>query len=47
LIFVLYPIKEEMGIGMILISAIAGFSLLAVVVNKFGSEALQWFVWYD
>jgi hypothetical protein len=47
LVFMLYPIKEEMGMGAILISSIVGISLSVFVANKFGSEALQWFMWHD
>ncbi|MBI5953781.1 MAG: hypothetical protein HY865_19165 [Chloroflexi bacterium] len=47
LIFMLYPIKEEMGMGTILFSSMVGISLSVFVANKFGSEALQWFMWHD
>jgi hypothetical protein len=47
LLFCLYPIKEEMHLGIILLMISVGISLVAVIANKFGSDALKEFLWWS
>ena len=45
LVFCLYPIMEEMHLGIFILMAFVGISLVAVIANKFGSDALKEFLW--
>lgn len=45
LIICLYPIKEEMNIGVILLFVLLGFFLTIYIVKKFGSDALNELFW--
>ncbi|MBI5934108.1 MAG: hypothetical protein HY867_10400 [Chloroflexi bacterium] len=47
LVFCLYPIMEEMHLGIFILMAFVGISLVAVIANKFGSEALKEFLWWS
>jgi len=47
LLFCLYPIKEEVHMGVTFLMFSVGIALTAAIENKFGSDTLKEFLWWS